>query len=212
MSKFTATSNFSRINKIRPLLVVFSAPSGAGKSTIVRKLLRGNRKFCKSISATTRPRRKGEREGRDYFFLTDQQFRNKEKRGEFIETAKVFKEWYGTPKDFVQKATAAGKTVLFDIDIKGGVSVKKWRKDAVLIFVLPPSLRSLRQRLAGRRSESEESMELRLSRALKEIRYWSKYDYVVCNDDLDETLALVRQIIRAESQRATRMQAAELSG
>lgn len=206
----TGDSNFKSINKKRPLLVVFSAPSGAGKSTIVRELLKSSRTFCKSVSATTRKPRRGEKEGRDYFFLSREQFRNNKKADQFIETAEVFMEWYGTPKDFVLKAEKAGKTVLFDIDVKGGMAVKKWRKDAVLIFILPPSLATLRARLEKRKTESKESLELRLSRALKEIRYWSKYDYVVCNDKLEETMALVKQIIRSESQRSSRMQAADL--
>jgi guanylate kinase len=190
--------------------VVFSAPSGTGKSTIVRELLRRNRKFCQSVSATTRPRRRGERNGRDYFFLTAEQFRNKAQRCEFIETVEVFDGFYGTPKDFVLRAVAGGKTVLFDIDVKGGMAIRKWRKDAVLIFLAPPGLAALKRRLRGRKSESEASLKLRLSRALKEIRYWSKYDYVVCNDKLAETVQLIEMIIRAESQRSTRIQAADL--
>ncbi|MCK4856999.1 MAG: guanylate kinase [candidate division Zixibacteria bacterium] len=198
-----------RINRPKPLLVVFSAPSGAGKSTIVDLLARGNRSFCKSISATTRPRRKGERGGRHYFFLSREEFRSKQRRKKFIETAEVFGEWYGTPRGYVLHAEAAGKTVLFDIDIQGGMAVKKWRRDAVLIFVLPPSIPILRQRLRRRESETAAAIELRLACALKEIKYWSKYDYVVVNDELDETVALISKIIRAESQRTSRLQAAD---
>jgi len=192
------------VNRSKPLLVVFSAPSGAGKSTIVNELIKKNRKFCKSISATTRERRKGERNNRDYFFLTEKEFRNKTSKGGFIETAKVFTNLYGTPKDYVLQSLKKGKTVLFDIDIQGGKSIKKWRSDAVLIFILPPDIKTLRQRLTKRKSETKENLELRLSLALKEIRLWSKYDYVVCNDKLNETVEIIEQIIRAESQNSIR--------
>ncbi|MFH2055177.1 MAG: guanylate kinase [bacterium] len=203
-------SPIRRINRPKPLLVVLSAPSGAGKSTIVDLLLKANRNFCKSISATTRPRRRGEREGRHYFFLSPDEFRNKAQRGEFIETAKVFNEYYGTPKDFVLAAEAKGRTVLFDIDVLGGMAIKKWRRDAVLIFILPPGRNELERRLRTRKTESRAQRELRLSRALKEIGYWTKYDYVVCNDKLEQTVNLVKSIIEAESQRSSRIAATEL--
>jgi guanylate kinase len=110
----------------------------------------------------------------------------------------------------VLRAVAGGKTVLFDIDVEGGMAIRKWCQDAVLIFLVPPGLAALQRRLRGRKSESEASLKLRLSRALKEIKYWSKYDYVVCNDKLEETVQLIEMIIRAESQRSTRIQAADL--
>lgn len=204
MTVKSTQTKISNINTVKPLLVVLSGPSGTGKSSIVSELLRNNRNFRASISATTRMRRQGEREGRDYFFLTETEFRNKMKQREFIETARVFQEWYGTPKRFVLDMLKKKRTVLFDIDIQGGAAIKKWREDAVMIFVLPPGLATLKQRLVGRRSESPDSMRLRLSRALKEIKFWSKYDYVVCNKDLYETVDLVSQIIRAESQRVRR--------
>lgn len=203
-------SSIRRINRPRPLLVVLSAPSGAGKSTIVDLLVKSKRRYCKSISATTRAPRTGEREGRHYFFLKPEEFRNKRQRGEFIETAKVFNEYYGTPKDFVLEMEAKGRTVIFDIDVQGGMAIKRWRKDAVLIFILPPSLKELRRRLRTRKTENAAAQELRLSRALKEIEYWTKYDYVVCNDKLGETVTLVESIVRAESQRSGRIATDEL--
>ena len=196
--------SFGGINKQKPLLVVLSGPSGTGKSTIVEKLLKKDRRFYESVSATTRTRRRGEKEGRDYFFLTEGEFRNKKRRGEFIETAEVFHESYGTPKDSVLKALEQKRVVLFDIDVQGGMSIRKWRKDAVLIFILPPSLEELKRRLVNRKTESREAIGVRLGRALKEIRFWSKYDYVVCNKDLRETVELVWHIIKAESQRTSR--------
>jgi guanylate kinase len=204
MTSESCRTKMSKTNTVKPLLVVLSGPSGTGKSSIVAGLLKERRNFRMSVSATTRKKRLGERDGRDYFFLTANEFRNKMKRTEFIETARVFNEWYGTPKKPVLEALNKNRTVLFDIDIQGGMAIKKWRQDTVLIFVLPPSLAVLKQRLVKRQSESAASMKLRLAHALKEIEFWSKYDYVVCNKDLNETVELVAKIIRAESQRVSR--------
>ena len=192
------------VNTQKPLLVVLSGPSGSGKSTLVNELLKQNRQFIVSISATTRSKRRGEKEGRDYYFLTQEEFRNKRRRGEFIESATVFDEWYGTPRERVREALARDRSVVFDIDVQGGISIKKWHRDAVLVFVLPPSMSVLRKRLQGRKTESPAEVKLRLARALKEISFWSKYDYVVCNNDLRETVELIGHIIRAESQRVAR--------
>jgi guanylate kinase len=192
------------VNTQKPLLVVLSGPSGAGKSSLVNELLKQNPRFVVSISVTTRPKRRGEKEGRDYYFQTQEEFRNKKRRGEFIESARVFKEWYGTPRERVLEALGRGRSVVFDIDVQGGMSIKKWRRDAILVFVLPPSMAVLRKRLQGRKTESLAEVKLRLARALKEIGFWSKYDYVVCNNDLRETVKLIGQIVRAESQRVIR--------
>ncbi len=203
-SRRVDAKNLRVLNKSKPLIVVLSGPSGTGKSTIVDRLLAGNRRFVESISATTRPKRRGERDKRDYYFLSHEQFRNKSKRGEFIETVRLFGEYYGTPKDSVEAALKKEKTVLFDIDINGGRAIKRWRKDAVLIFIMPPSLKALEQRLRGRKSESAASLKQRLARSLKEMKNWTKYDYVVCNDDLEQTVALIDAIIKAESQKVAR--------
>lgn len=185
------------LNKPKPMLVVLSGPSGTGKSTIVRELRKRQLNFVESVSATTRPRRKGERDGKDYYFLTLEQFRNKLKRGEFIETVRLFDEHYGTPEKPVLDALKKGHTVLFDIDIRGGRSIKRWRKDSVLIFILPPSFEVLKQRLTLRKSETPASLKRRLGRALKEMKNWTKYDYVVCNDDLAETVSLIEVLSAA---------------
>jgi guanylate kinase len=202
--KQISVSSLRGLNKTKPMIVVLSGPSGTGKSTIVDALLAQHRNFVESVSATTRERRRGERHKRDYFFLTHEQFRNKSRRGEFIETVRLFGEYYGTPKEFVESALERNKTILFDIDIRGGRAIKRWRKDAVLVFIMPPSTRVLEQRLRGRKSESDVSLKRRLARSLKEMKNWTKYDYVVCNDDLEQTVALIETIIRAESQKVER--------
>jgi guanylate kinase len=199
-----SANHLDKLNSRKPLIVVLSGPSGVGKSSIVEGLLSAHRDFVESISATTRTRRTGERAGRDYFFLSREEFRNKKRSGEFIETAEIFGEYYGTPKKPVLDALKRMKTVLFDIDIVGGRAIKRWRKDAVLIFIMPPSLNKLRRRLVGRKTESQAQVRLRLGRALKEMKVWTKYDYVVCNDDLPRATALIESIITAESQRVTR--------
>ncbi len=199
-----ASRQLRRLNEPQPLIVVLSGPSGVGKSSIVEGLRELHPKFVESVSATTRKRRPGERHGRDYFFLTREQFRNKRQASEFIETAEIFGEHYGTPKSPVIQALAKGQTVLFDIDILGGRAIKRWRRDAVLIFVMPPDLGALKRRLTLRKTESAASLKRRLGRALKEMKVWTKYDYVVCNDDLGATVTLIDQIIRAESQRVGR--------
>lgn len=199
-----SANQLGKLNSHKPLIVVMSGPSGVGKSSIVERLLKSHRNFVESVSATTRTRRTGERNGRDYFFLSHEEFRNKKKQREFIETAEIFGEFYGTPKKPVLDALNRCRTVLFDIDIVGGQAIKKWRRDAVLIFIMPPSLNALRQRLVGRRTESESQVKVRLGRALKEMKVWTKYDYVVCNDDLERATALIENIITAESQRVSR--------
>lgn len=203
-AKILTGSNLRGLNKTKPMIVVLSGPSGTGKSTIVDALRARHGDFVESVSATTRKRRRGESNKRDYFFLTHEQFRNKIQHGEFIETVKLFGEYYGTPKDFVETALQRNKTVLFDIDIRGGRAIKRWRRDAVLIFIMPPSMKVLEQRLKGRKSESDVSLKQRLARSLKEMKNWTKYDYVVCNDDLEQTVTLIDTIIRAESQKVDR--------
>ncbi len=199
-----SANQLGKLNSRKPLIVVLSGPSGVGKSSIVEQLLAAHHNFVESVSATTRKRRTGERQGRDYYFLSRDEFRNKKRNGEFIETAEIFGEYYGTPKKPVLDALSRRKTVLFDIDIVGGQAIKRWRKDSVLIFIMPPTLNVLRTRLVGRKTESEAQVRLRLGRALKEMKVWTKYDYVVCNDDLDRATALIENIITAESQRVTR--------
>ena len=181
-----------------------SSPSGAGKTTICQKLLRKHKDYLYSVSATTRERRKGEVHGRDYFFLSQEEFARKIKKGEFVEWAWVFGQRYGTQKKFVTRAKEERKVALFVPDVQGGMTIKRKYPDSVLIFILPPSLKELKRRLVRRGTERKTELKRRLSTALKEIKFWSKYDYVVINEDINQTVKSVEDIIRSERLKSTR--------
>jgi guanylate kinase len=185
-------------------LVVLSSPSGGGKTTICRKILRKHKDYLYSISATTRKKRKNEKEGKDYFFLSESQFDQLRKKRGFVEWAKVHGEYYGTLKKFVDQAEKKGKFALFVLDVQGGMAIKKKYPESVLIFLLPPSLLELKKRLIMRGTDSTDEVEKRLKIALKEIRFWSKYDYVVINKNLEETVKSVEKIIEAERWKSFR--------
>jgi guanylate kinase len=185
-------------------LVVLSSPSGGGKTTICQKILNKHKDYLYSISATTRKKRKNEKEGRDYFFLSQDQFDQIRKKRGFVEWAKVHGEYYGTLKRFVDKAKEEGKTALFVLDVQGGMAIKKKYPESVLIFLLPPSLEELKKRLFHRGTDRADEIEKRLKIALKEMKFWSKYDYVVINKNLEETVKLVEKIIEAERHKSFR--------
>jgi guanylate kinase len=185
-------------------LVVLSSPSGGGKTTICRKILNKRKEYLYSISATTRKKRKNEKEGRDYFFLSQDQFDQIIKKRGFVEWAKVHDEYYGTFKKFVDQAEKEGKTALFVLDVQGGMAIKKKYPESVLIFLLPPSLEELKKRLVHRGTDRADEIEKRLKIALKEMKFWSKYDYVVINKNLEETVKLVEKIIEAERHKSLR--------
>jgi guanylate kinase len=185
-------------------LVVLSSPSGGGKTTICRKILNRHKEYLYSISVTTRKKRKNEKEGRDYFFVSERRFNQMKKRKEFVEWAKVHGAYYGTLKKFVHQAEKEGKTALFVLDVQGGMAIKKKHPESVLIFLLPPSLEELKKRLIRRGTDRDDEIENRLKIALKEIKFWSKYDYVVINKNLEETGKLVEKIIEAERHRSFR--------
>lgn len=186
------------------LFVVISSPSGTGKTTISKRLLSRHPEFIRSVSFTTRSKRKGDQEGKDYHFLSKEAFSRKIKKGELIEWAKVYGNFYGTPKKFMSKATREKKVMLLVLDVKGGMQIKRIYPQSVLVFVLPPSFTELKRRLKKRGAEIQEQLNLRLKAALKEIEFWSNYDYVVVNRDLNETVNSIENIILGELNRSSR--------
>lgn len=169
-------------------LVVISAPSGAGKTTITKRILADNHdKLMFSISATTRKKREGERDGVDYHFLTKEEFLHKIKNNELIEYEEIFGNFYGTLASEIDRAFSQGKSLIFDIDVKGGISIRaRFPDDSLLIFIAPPSLEVLRERLTNRGTESIEVIEARLARAEMEMEMKDVYDHVIINNDLDK--------------------------
>jgi guanylate kinase len=187
-----------------PFIVVVSGPSGVGKSTVVDRVLERATNFIHSVSITTRPPRGGERDGVDYYFVTPDEFAKRRDAGELLEWAEVHGRLYGTPAAFVEKQLLRGVSVVLEIDVQGGMNIKDRNPDAVLIFLLPPSYSVLRERLALRGTDDEETVERRLENARKEITYFRRYDYLIVNDDLARCVDDVLAVIRAESLRRER--------
>lgn len=181
-------------------LYVISGPSGTGKGTICSRLLQDPRNEF-SVSMTTRAPRPGEENGRDYWFVTKEEFLGNVEEGNFLEHAEVFDNYYGTPKDMVIKRLEKGRNVILDIDVQGGLQVRQAMPEAVLIFILPPSLTELRSRLEGRQTESQEAIEKRLGKAVNEIRLIGEYDYFIVNDDIEKAAAKAAAIMAAEDCR-----------
>lgn len=177
--------------------IVVSAASGTGKTSLCRRLLQTLSHTARSISYTTRPKRGEEVDGRDYFFISDDEFDQMIANGEFIEWAQVFNRRYGTGWRAVQRQLEDGIDVLLDIDVQGGLQIREKLPTAVLIFLLPPSMAELRRRLVNRAEDSAEAIELRLAKARKEIVESQSYDYFVVNDDFDQAELDLRAIIRA---------------
>ena len=186
-------------------MLVLSSPSGAGKTTLARKLLESDSAIVMSVSATTRPPRKGEEEGRDYFFVSQSMFGQMAAGNGFLEHATVFANQYGTPIEPVQLALAQGRDVLFDIDWQGTQQLRQRAgDDLVSIFVLPPSHAELERRLRARAQDAEDVVQARMAKANNEISHWAEYDYVVINDDLDSTLNKIKTILDAERMKRGR--------
>ena len=185
-------------------LIIFSAPSGSGKTTLVHYVMEKIPKLSFSVSATSRPPRPGEKDGVDYYFISVEDFRRKIKEGAFVEWQEVYEnQYYGTLKSEVEKIRVRGHSVVFDVDVKGGVNIKKiYRDQALAIFVKPPSLKVLEERLRRRSTEDEESLRKRLERAAFELGFESRFDKVVVNDQLEkaqqEALHLVREFLEKE--------------
>src|ERR1700712_556291 len=189
----------------RGLMLVLSSPSGAGKTTLSRKLLASDSAITMSVSATTRAPRSGEAEGKDYFFVSPSMFTQMVDGNGFLEHATVFGNQYGTPIEPVQMALARGRDVLFDIDWQGTQQLRQRAgDDLVSIFVLPPSHEELERRLRARAQDAEDVVQARMAKANNEISHWAEYDYVVINDDLDSTLAKIRTILDAERMKRGR--------
>ncbi|TCM19011.1 guanylate kinase [Novosphingobium sp. PhB165] len=189
----------------RGLMLIMSSPSGAGKTTISRMLLEHDSHICNSVSCTTRPPRPGEVHGKDYFFVSQDEFDHMADEGEFLEWATVFGHSYGTPKAHVKAGLKDGQDYLFDIDWQGTQQLyQKLERDVVRVFLLPPSIDELRRRLTGRGTDSADVIAARMERARSEISHWDGYDYVVVNDDIEACFEKVKMILAAERMRRAR--------
>jgi guanylate kinase len=189
----------------RGLMLVLSSPSGAGKTTISRRLL-GNKDIALSVSHTTRAKRKGETDGKDYHFVDKDTFARMRDEGAFLEWAVVFDNYYGTTRAPVERALLEGRDVLFDVDWQGAETLRKAAPgDVVSVFILPPSAEALEDRLKTRAEDSDEVVSRRMRGASNEIQHWREYDYVVVNYDIDRSVAAVRAILAAERLRRTRL-------
>lgn len=193
--------------KNRGLMLVLSSPSGAGKSTISRALLAREQRLSLSISATTRQKRPGEVEGVDYYFVTQGRFREMVKKNEMLEHATVFENLYGTPCEPVEDSLNRGEDVLFDIDWQGTQQVAaKAPNDIVRVFILPPSLAELERRLFARAQDSAAVVRKRMAKAADEMSHWPEYDYIIINNDIEQSVADVQAILRAERLKRDRRQ------
>ncbi len=183
----------------RGLMLVLSSPSGAGKTTLSRQLLDNDSQISLSISCTTRDKRPGEKDGIDYHFIDTPTFRGMIERGEFLEHARVFDHYYGTPAPPVEEALVAGRDMLFDIDWQGTQQLKeKGRDDLVTVFILPPSTRDLERRLISRAQDSPDIVARRMAKAADEMSHWAEYDYAIINKDIATSLNQLKSILTAE--------------
>lgn len=189
----------------RGFMICLSSPSGAGKTTICERLLEIEKNMSLSISVTTRPKRPGEIDGRDYSFVDRETFAKMLKHGDFMEHAMVFGNSYGTPKKFVFDTLREGRDIIFDIDWQGTQQLAQIaRSDLVTVFILPPNVDELENRLRSRKQDSDEVIALRMSEASNEMSHWAEYDYVIINNDLEHSVEQVQAVIMAERLRRTR--------
>ena len=188
--------------KEKGLLLVISGFSGAGKGTVVKRLLELHNDYALSISATTRSPREGEQNGREYFFKSTEEFESMIDNSELIEYAKYVSNYYGTPKAYVEEQLEAGKNVILEIEIQGALNIKKMYPDAVLLFIMPPSAEELERRLVGRGTEDEATIKARLQRASDEAKGVENYNYIVINDKLDDCVEPIHSIVNSEKRKA----------
>lgn len=189
----------------RGFLIVISGPSGVGKGTLCKALLSKFHDLKYSVSMTTRPPRTGEVEGREYFFLSEEEFLERVEKKEFIEWAKVYENYYGTPAKEIEMSLIEGENVMLEIDMQGAMQVKNKFPEGIFVFIAPPNKKELEQRISGRGTESKEKVRERLDNLNKELQYVYEYDYVVINDSFDEALKRLSSIYIAEKCRPARL-------
>lgn len=187
-------------------LIVISAPSGAGKGTVISKLLEKENNLWLSVSAASRAPRTNDKEGVTYYFYSKEEFENKIKEGYFLEYAEYAGNYYGTPKKFIEEKLNKGIDVILEIEIQGAMQIKKLIPEALFIFIMPPTLEELKRRLVGRNTDSKEKIIERFKIAYKEINEVSKYNYVVVNDEVDNAVSKIQAIIKAEKCRVDRIE------
>ncbi|MDO4415692.1 MAG: guanylate kinase [Erysipelotrichaceae bacterium] len=184
------------------LLIVMSGPSGVGKGTVIKEVMKDESlKLAFSISMTTREKREGEQEGVNYFYVTREQFEQAVRDGKMLEYAEFVGNYYGTPLEYVEKLRNEGKNVLLEIEVQGCMQVQEKEPDALTIFIVPPSMEELENRIRGRKTEAEEIIQQRLAKAEKEMEMLNKYKYVVCNDDVELAAEIVSVIIRRHMEK-----------
>lgn len=186
-------------------LLVISGPSGSGKGTVCKHILERNEKLVFSVSATTRAPRRGEEDGVNYFFVDEESFKEMVENDEFLEYANVHGNFYGTPKKFVLEQIEKGEIVILEIDVQGALQVKESYPEAVFVFLLPPSMSELKNRIKKRGTESQEDIDLRFKNAFEELKFVDEYDYIVINDEVPEAVKKIETIIGAEKLKVKRL-------
>lgn len=187
--------------KKEPLIIIVSAPSGSGKTTIVNNLLGKMENITKSISCTTRKPREDEKDGEDYIFIPKEEFIQKAENGAFLEWEKNFDEYYGTSRDQVEEALAKGEDIILSIDVKGARSLKKHYPESISVFIMPPSAEELEARLRKRNTDREQQVSMRLKESKQEVEAVDEYDYLVVNEDIDKSVDELKSIIEEEKKR-----------